>query len=106
MKPQPKIDAREQVAKILQAALKLASNGGRSYNSLSRDDIARECGFASSSLITHHMGTMEALRRDIMREAIRVECLPVIAQGLVIRDRHARKAPDALKAKALQAVAA
>lgn len=103
-KPQPKTDARRQVARILDAALKLAQQ--KHYARISRDDIARACGFPSSSLITYHVGTMAALRRGIMREAIRRECLAVIAQGLAARDPHARKAPQELKEKALQSLAA
>lgn len=103
MKPQPKIEHRLRVAQILDAALVLAQRG-RCFTSLSRDEIAREAGFASSSLITHHMGTMEALKRDIMREAIRRECLPVIAQGLALGDKRAQKLPPELKEKALHSL--
>lgn len=99
---QTKHPAREQKARILDAALKLSERHG--YAHVSRDDIARACGFPSSSLVAYHMGTMPELRRAVMREAIRRECLPVLAQGLAARDRHAHKAPPELAQKALQSL--
>ena len=102
MKPQTKLDARERVAQILSAALVLASETG--YQKLTRDAVARRLG-VPSSLIPYHMGTMAEFRRQIMREALRVECLPVIAQGIAARDRHALKAAPELRARALQSLA-
>lgn len=104
MTPQPKQDARERVKHILDVALLLAEQHG--YRSLSRDQVARVCGFPSSSLITYHMGSMVEFRRKLMREAIRRENLGVLAQGLAAHDQYARKAPDELKARALQSLAA
>lgn len=95
---QAKLEARERTAQILAAALKLSVKGG--YTRITREAIATAAG-VSPGLVTHHMGTMEQLRRDVMREAIRVECLGVIAQGLVSRDRHALKAPPELQQRAL-----
>jgi hypothetical protein len=74
------------------------------YTRITRDAVAQHLGI-SSSLIPHHMGTMEEFRRKVMREAVRVECLPVIAQGIATRDRHALKAPPELRARALQSLA-
>lgn len=105
MKPQPKLDARVRMKQILDAALALACKG-RSYTSLSRDEIARAAGIPSSSLIQYHFGTMPDFQRDIMREAIRRECLPVIAQGLAVGDKRCKKLDPELKAKALQALTA
>jgi AcrR family transcriptional regulator len=85
---QAKLEARERTAQILAAALKLARRVG--YQRMTREAIA-DAASVSPGLVTHHMGTMEQLRRDVMREAVRTACLPVIAQGLVARDRHARK---------------
>lgn len=102
MAQQAKLEARERTAQILAAALKLAAKDG--YGRITREAIAAAAG-VSPGLVTHHMGTMEQLRRDVMREAVRAECLPVIAQGLVARDRHALKAPDPLQKKALASFA-
>lgn len=103
MKPQIKLEARERIAQILKAALDVCSKS-TSYARVTREQIANRAGIPPT-LITYHMGTMESLRRDIMREAVRVECLPVIAQGLAMRDRRALNAPDELKQRALRSLA-
>lgn len=101
MTKQIKLEARERIAQILRAALEIAPTVG--YNRITRDDIAKRANIPPT-LITYHMGTMVELRRQIMREAVRAECLPVIAQGLAVRDRHAMKAPDELRRRALQSL--
>lgn len=99
---QTKLDARVRRAQILAAALEISVKTG--YGRVTRDQIAKALGVASS-LIPYHVGTVSAMRRDIMREAVRVECLPVIAQGIAANDRHALKAPPELRARALQSLA-
>lgn len=101
MSKQIKMQARERVAQILRAALEIAPTTG--YSRMTRDEIAKRAN-VPPSLVAYHMGTMNELRRQVMREAIRVECLPVIAQGLAVRDRHALKAPDELRCRALDAL--
>lgn len=101
MKPQIKLQARERKAQILSAALDLCENV--SFARVTREQIAEKAG-CPPTLITYHFGTMPSLRRDIMREAVRVECLPVIAQGLALRDAHALKAPEELRQRALQSL--
>lgn len=103
MKPQIKLQARERVAQILKAALDVCSKT-TTYARVTREQIAEKAGIPPT-LITYHCGTMADLRRNIMREAVRVECLPVIAQGLAARDRHAMKAPEELRARALHSLA-
>lgn len=98
MKPQQKLEARERLAQILAAAVKVSAKEG--YQRITRETIARAAG-VSEGLVTYHLGTMPELRRAVMREAIRSACLPVLAQGLAARDRHAQKAPPELQKKAL-----
>lgn len=98
MKPQLKMQARERKAQILSAALDLCKTA--SYSRITREQIAERAGIPPT-LITYHFGTMPALRRDIMREAVRIECLPVVAQGLAVRDAHAVKAPEELRNRAI-----
>jgi AcrR family transcriptional regulator len=100
---QQKLEARERLAQILAAALRMASRDG--YARITREGIAKAAG-VSEALVTYHLGTMPELRRAVMREAIRVECLAVIAQGVASRDRHALKAPRELQQKALAALTA
>ena len=98
MTKQTKMHPADRIAQILDAALVVASKVG--YARLTREDIAKRAD-VPASLISYHLGTMPALRRKIMREAIRTECLPVVAQGLAIRDRFALKAPADLRARAV-----
>lgn len=90
---------RDRVARILTAAVKLSAKEG--YRTVTREAIANAAGVAPG-LVSLYLGTRENWQRAIMREAIRTECLPVIAQGLVVRDPHARKVAPELRQKALQ----
>ncbi len=101
MKNQTKLEARERIAQILACALLVSSKKG--YMKVTRDDIAEQAK-VPPSLISYHLGTMPELRRRIMREAIRTECLPVIAQGIGMDDRHLRKAPNELIRKAILSI--
>jgi len=78
--------------------MKLAVRHG--YRHVLRDQIAVEADVHPSN-VSYHFGTMIELRRHIMREAIRTECLPIIAQGLAAGDKHARKCPTELQQAAL-----
>jgi hypothetical protein len=46
------------------------------------------------------MGTMTALRRQVMRYAIRNELFDVIAQGLAVRCPYVAKLPDHVRQRA------
>lgn len=100
---QIKLEKNARVAQILAAALDLAARVG--YANVTRDAVAQRLGIASS-LIPYHIGTMTAFRRAMVREAIRTECLPVIAQAVAAKDKHAQKAPEELRTRALQSLAA
>jgi AcrR family transcriptional regulator len=93
-----KLEARARAAQILAAALDVAERHG--YTRLTREQVAARIGIAPS-LVPHYMGTMAAFRRRIMREAVRVECLAVVAQGLAVRDPHAMAAPADLRQRAV-----
>lgn len=84
---------------IVAVALRLATQGH--YAQVQRKQIADELGVTPPAL-TYHFGTMQLLRRAIMRAAIVREELVVIAQGLVAQDEHAKKAPEALRRRAVE----
>lgn len=92
-----KLEARARAAQILAAAVEAARDHG--YTRLTREQVAARIG-VSPSLVPHYMGTAANMRRKIMREAVRLECLPVIAQGLAVRDPHALAAPPELRQRA------
>ena len=88
---------------ILDAAMRLAQREG--FAALRRDAIGAEAG-VSFGLVTIRLGTMDNVRRAVMRRAVRERCLRVIAEGIAIRDKHALRAPDDLKDEAIQWLAA
>lgn len=94
---------REAMQRILDAALALAVLPG-GLARLTRIAVASEAG-CSEALVSVHFGTMTSFRRDVVREAVRTERLPVIAQALAAGDPAALKAPEDLKQRALQSLA-
>lgn len=88
---------------ITAAALTLAERSPGGYRSLSREAIA-QAAEVSPALVSARMGTMESVRRLIIRAAIKAGNARVVAQGLAVGDPHARKAPDALRQKAAKLI--
>lgn len=92
----------DRTAQLIEVALRLASKSGLA--NLRRDQIATAAG-VSQGLVTERLGTMIEMRRTIMRQAVVREVLPIIAEGIVAKDRNALKAPPELKARALASLA-
>jgi AcrR family transcriptional regulator len=93
--------AKDRRDEVMTAALVLSVAVG--YTRVTRDMIALHVGITPQA-IQYHIGTMAALRRDIMRKAIADECLPVIAQGMALRDEHALRASSELLCRARAAL--
>ena len=91
----------DRKVELFEHALDISSSTG--YMQLTRKAIA-DRSQVSEGLVTHYFGTMENLRRDIMRAAIKRELLPILAQGLAMRDKHALKAPAELQKKAATSI--
>jgi DNA-binding transcriptional regulator YbjK len=93
----------ERKADILNAAVEASRRIG--YSKVRQKDIAEQanCGFGTVSL---YFKTMAQMRRAVMRAAIERRILPIIAEGLAIRDTQAQKAPEELKKAALKALQA
>lgn len=87
---------------ILSTALAISEIKG--YNKITRDDVAEAAG-VSMGLITHYFETMNQLKRDIMRAAVKRGYVAIIAQGLTNKDRHALKASKELKTQAANLIA-
>jgi len=83
------------------AALAVAERDG--YMRMTRDAIAAEAD-CSPGLVSAYLGTMPAMRRAIMRAAVTRKVLPVVAQGLAMRDKHAMDAPEAVRAAAARGI--
>ena len=87
----------DRTRELLAVALRLAAAEG--WRSLTRDGIARAAG-VSFALVTVRLGTMDAIRRSVMRAAVRERCVAVVAEGLCARDRQALRADPELRALA------
>lgn len=89
---------REQ---ILSAAMEIALDTG--FNSLTRDGVAKHAGVAMGQ-VNHSFDKMSQLRHAVMRRAVKLEHLSIIAQGIALGDKTALTAPDALKSAALESL--
>lgn len=94
--PRPIIYAR---AHLLDTALTEARRVG--YQQITRAGLAAAAG-VSPALISRDFGTMDELRRVIMKEAIRAGDLKIVAQGLAAKDRVATRAPVEIKKRAAE----
>lgn len=95
---QRRLKPADRRQEILVAALKLAIKLG--YEKVGRERIAEAIGITGTG-IQYHFKTIKKLKQSLMLYAIESECLHVIAQGLVRGDVYAKKAPLALRRKAL-----
>lgn len=84
-------------AEILAAAMTLARQHG--YRDLTRNQIAEEAG-CSPGLVTRYYYAMPLLLSEVLTEAVRLEELDLVAQGLVHGEPAAWAAPAQLRARA------
>ena len=82
---------------ILAVAVDVARKVG--CHRVTRDEVAHRAG-VSMGLVSKYFGTMNQLRRAIMRAAIQQEIPSIILMGLANNDPQAEKAPAELKALA------
>lgn len=84
---------------ILDAALAVARRTHFYY--MERKDVAEEAG-VSPPLVTIYFGKKDGLRDAVMAEAVRVEDLAVIAQGVMMKHPRTRRLSRDVKDRALQ----
>jgi AcrR family transcriptional regulator len=89
-----RLDPAVRTAELLSVALEVAS--ARGWRQMTRDCIAVAAG-VSPALVSARLGTMDALRRSVMRAAVKQRVVSVVAEGLAVGDAQARKASDELK---------
>lgn len=87
--------------KIIITAIKLAVKNG--YGSLTQLETAKVAK-VTRSLIPYYFGCLEEFKSHVMIEAVRREILPVIAEGLILKNKHALGAPTHIKKKALDSI--
>ncbi len=95
-----RLDTTVRTEQLLAAALAEAQRCG--WRQMTREGIASAAG-VSPGLVSARLGTMDALRRSVMRQAIKQRVLRIVAEGLVARDRHALAADEALRRAAMEA---
>lgn len=83
---------------ILDAAVDISRSLG--YANISRQQVADRAG-VSTGLVTKYFGTMNQLRVSIVRQAIKSEVLPIVAQALLNNDPRSKKVSDELRDRAL-----
>lgn len=93
-----RLDPKVRKAALLKVSLDLAAKHG--IHHITRDMIA-QAGDVSAGLVSQYLGTMDALRKLVMREAVKQRVVSVVAQGIADRDKVALKAPDDLKQQAI-----
>lgn len=89
-----RLNPKDRQRSLLIAAVTVARSRG--WLHLTRAHVAEHAG-VSPGLVSRYLGTMTNLRRSVMREAIRLEHVDIVAQGLAINDAVALKAPEALR---------
>ena len=98
-----RLEPEARTAELLEVALRLAAADG--WRKLTHSVIARAAG-VSQGLVVARLGTMEQVRRSVMRLAVKRRTVAVVAEGLAVRDRHAMKADAELRALAAEWVRA
>lgn len=100
----PYLKPKDRIDELLAAVIPLAARKG--YARITRKEIADAAG-VSEALVSLRLGTMIAMRRTVMRHAVKQaeagddDALRVVAQGLVDGSSHARKASADVQSKAL-----
>lgn len=84
----------DRKAAILESALAVAEKMG--FAQMRMSDVAAHAGCVNGT-VTLYFTTMTQLRRAVMRAAIKRGIAKIIAAGLAIGDKDAKKAPEALK---------
>lgn len=88
------MNIKQRTALLLDAALDAADASG--WHSLTHASIAAAAD-CSPSLVKVRLGTIESIRRTVMRMAVKRRVLRVVAEGLLSGDRAARRADDELR---------
>lgn len=96
-----RLDPNVRADALLQTALRVAEVKG--WRAMTRECIAVAAG-VSPGLVSARLGTMAAVRRQVMRAAVRQRVITVVAEGLLFGDAHARRADAELRQAAAEHV--
>ena len=88
-------------AEILATAVKLAKKEG--FRKLTRAGIAQTAK-VSTGLVSRYFGSMDKMKDEVMKVAVRERILPIVADGLADRHKVAVRAPEDLKRQAAESL--
>lgn len=92
---------KDRTEQLLDVALRLAARHGLA--TVTRNQIAEDAN-VSPALVSARLGTMDDMRRSVMRRAVKTETLPVIAAGLLAKDKYALRASEELRQRAIASI--
>lgn len=96
--PRLTLTPRIRIEQMLAAALKIASKPG-GWSALTLVGIAREA-HCTHGLVIHYFGSLDALKRMLIKAAIKQENFDVLIQALVAGDPEAKRMKPLLRQKA------
>lgn len=96
-----RLTAADRRESILAAGVELAEAEAGNYALITRNQIAAAAGVCGS-LVQYHFGTVDKLRQEIIKYAIKHRRVRIVAQALVAGDAQAKKAPEGLRREALE----
>lgn len=96
-----RLDPKDRTNELLDIALGIANAHG--WRSLTHASIAQVAG-CSNGLVVARLGTKQQLLRDVMRRAVNRGVVAVVAEGLAVGDRQAKRAGETLREAAAQHV--
>jgi len=97
-----RLEPSERADNILAAAVAVALREG--FRGITRDQVAAEAN-SSVGLIYTYYRSMDSLRDEVMRVAVRDKHLAIVAQGVASGNVVAARAPAELRRAALQTLA-
>lgn len=92
----------ERDARIMAAATECAMDAG--FQWITREEVAARAGVSVGTVNTAY-GTMNELKRAVLRRAVETENLAIVAQGLADGHEIARAAPAHVRAAAAAHIA-
>ncbi len=87
---------------LITEALSMAASDH--YTNVTRNGLAEAAG-VSGSTVQYHFATMDKMRNEIMRAAVKRGDLVVLAQGIMAKHAHALRAPEGLRHAAVMKAA-
>lgn len=93
-----RLDPKERQKQMLEHALRHAAEVGL-YN-MTRDGIAKAAN-VSAGLVSVRLGTMDAVRKEVVRVAIKRQILPIVGQAIAAGHPATRKLDADLQERAI-----